>query len=200
MIGNALGRRRNAVLVRRARAVVNPDIGGGSSVPTTPSVAASFTAANSESLSRADNASLSYSGDWFFAAWVKPTDLTAVRCVAAKDGSGQAEWAVTIALTTGKPTVTAYDTSSGFVQATWGSNLTVSTKHLALGYYDASAKTCHLRVDNGAAVNSAALTNGTVSLSGDGVTVLWTRMTGGNSGSRKAMKTTTIPNETDSRI
>lgn len=123
--------------------------------------AASFTAANTESLSVADNATLSMPGDISISAWVKATalGLGTVRRIASKDDQGaQREYSLYLGGSS-NPTFEGIDSSSGFASAI-AAAISADTWAFLIGTYTNGDKTFRLYVDDGTEAASSPLTNG----------------------------------------
>lgn len=114
--------------------------------------AVSFVAANSQSLSHVDTATLSPAGSFTIAAWVNITSGGALRAIAAKqDGATIAgsEYLLYYDNVTGFFTFAIYGGgSAGTIAASTFGGLSTSTFYLVIGWYDAGGNSIGVSVNN----------------------------------------------------
>lgn len=118
-----------------------------------PALQADFVAANSETLSIADNASLSTGNVSFWAAGLFDKDIETSVDVMGKWGGTTNEWLLLW---------TATEAPQIFVGGSnklWGSTLTLNTRYFIMIYHDAANDLIGISV-NGAAFQTAALVGG----------------------------------------
>ncbi len=120
-------------------------------------VAGQFTAATTEFLSIADNASMSTGDiDFTIAVWVYQDSTGTSRAIASKGGTNQYEWHIDID-SSNKPLFQIYTPAGGNRgTATWGSALSATTWYFIVAWHDATANTVNIQVDNGIPVSAAA--------------------------------------------
>jgi hypothetical protein len=122
--------------------------------------AAAFAAASLQSLSIADNADLSVSGDFSFSAWATPTGVSGVDTIFAKDdNAGNREYHCYFQ--TAHISFAVFDSSSGFSSVSTGNVISAGVTYHVILTYDSVDKKTRIYLDNGSAsVAASPLTNG----------------------------------------
>ncbi len=111
-----------------------------------------------EYFSHADNAALSVSSDFAFAAWFKTSASTGLHCILCKDDLGSNR-EYNIFLNTGIFQFDVFDSSSGDSQATY-TGFTDGAWHLFIAQYEQSDKKARIYIDDTLRDTGAAITNG----------------------------------------
>ena len=120
-------------------------------------VAGQFTAATTEFLSIADNASMSTGDiDFTIATWIYMDSVGPTRTIASKGVTDQYEWSIEIS-SSDAISLRVMSTAGGNLGlATWGSALLADTWYFIVAWHDATANTANIQVDNGTPVSAAS--------------------------------------------
>jgi hypothetical protein len=125
--------------------------------------AAQFTSANSEYLSRADNASLSTGDiDFSVSAWVYLDSKVINRVIATKGGAGTLEWRMTFDSDNDRFKFSISTDGSSFSQNVNAHNFgspATATWYFILAWHDSVANTINISVNNGTADSTATATD-----------------------------------------